>query len=41
MCYNQRWFIQLGDDIRHREGLAGTGDTEKRLALVSFLKAFY
>ena len=37
---DQRRFIQLLDDIRHRKRLARTGDTKEGLALVTFLKAF-
>ena len=33
------WFVELGDDIRHREGLTGAGDTKQSLELVAFLEA--
>ena len=38
---NQRWFIQLCYDIGHRKCLTGTGDTEKGLKLIAFLKALH
>lgn len=38
---DQRRFIQLLDDICHREGFTGAGNAEKCLALVAFLKTFY
>ena len=37
---DQRRFIQLCNDIRHREGFSGAGDAQESLALVAFLKAF-
>ena len=40
MSNDKRRFIQLLDDICHREGFSGTGDAQKGLALVSFLKTF-
>ncbi len=40
MSNDQCRFIQLLDDICHREGFSGAGDTEKCLALVAFLKTF-
>ena len=40
VCNNQRRFIQLLDDIRHRKSFSGTGDTQKSLALVAFLEPF-
>ena len=40
MSNDKRWFIQLLDDVCHREGFSGAGDAEKRLALVAFLEAF-
>ena len=36
---DQRWFIQLLDDIGHRKGLTGAGDAKECLALVAFFKA--
>ena len=33
--------IQLCDDVRHREGLTGTGHTEQSLELVAFFEASY
>ena len=38
MSNNQRRFIQLLDDIRHRESLSGTSDAQKGLALVAFFE---
>ena len=35
----QGWFVEPGDDIRHREGLTGAGDTKQSLELVAFLEA--
>ena len=40
MSNNQRRFIQLLDDIRHRKGFSGAGDAQKGLALVAFFKTF-
>ena len=40
MSNDQRRFIQLLDDVCHREGFSRTGDAEKGLALVAFLEAF-
>ena len=40
MSNDQRRFIQLLDDIRHRKGFSGAGDAQKCLALVTFLEAF-
>ena len=37
---DQRRFIQLLDDICHRESLARTGDAKEGLTLVAFLEAF-
>ena len=37
---DQRRFIQLLDDIRHRESFTRTGDAKEGLTLVTFLKAF-
>ena len=38
---DQSRLIQLCDDVRHREGLTGTGHTEQSLELVAFLEASY
>ena len=35
----QSWFVKLCDDVRHGEGLTGTGDTQQSLELVAFFKA--
>ena len=35
----QSWFIKLCDDVRHGEGLTGTGNSQQSLELVAFLKA--
>ena len=40
MGQHQRRAVALGDDVRHREGLTGTGHTEQSLELVAFFKAF-
>ena len=40
MSNDQRRFIQLLDDICHREGFSGAGDAQKGLTLVAFLEAF-
>ena len=40
MSDDQRRFIQLLDDICHRESFTGTGDAEKDLALVALLETF-
>ena len=37
---NQRRFIQLLDDICHRESFTRTGDAKEGLTLVTFLEAF-
>ena len=37
---NQRQFIQLLDDICHRESFTRTGDAKEGLTLVTFLEAF-
>ena len=37
---DQRRFIQLLDDICHRESLTRTGDAKEGLTLVTFLEAF-
>lgn len=36
--YDQSRFVKLPDDIRHRESLAGTRDTQKRLELVALFE---
>ena len=36
----QSWLIKLGDDVRHGEGLTGTGHTQQSLELVAFFEAF-
>ena len=36
----QGWFVELGDDIRHCEGLTRTGNTKQSLELVAFFEAF-
>ena len=40
VCDHQGRNVQLGDDIRHGEGLAGARNTKQSLALVAFLEAF-
>ena len=37
---DQRRFIQLLDDVCHREGFPGTGDAQKGLALVALFETF-
>lgn len=37
---DQRWFIQLLNDVCHRKCFSGTGDTQKGLALVALLETF-
>ena len=39
MCDHQSRHVQLSDDIRHGEGLAGARNTKQSLALVAFLEA--
>lgn len=38
MRNDQRWFIQLLYDIRHRKCLTGSGNSKQRLTLVSFFE---
>ena len=38
MCNNQRRLIQCGNNIRHRKGLTGTGNSQKCLELVPLPK---
>ena len=40
MCYDQRWFIQLLDDIRHGKCLTRSGDAKQCLALIAFFEPF-
>ena len=38
---HQRWAVALGDDVRHREGLAAAGDAQQGLAAVAPLYPLY
>ena len=38
MRNDQRWFIQLLYDIRHRKCLTESGNSKQRLTLVSFFE---
>ena len=40
VCYDQRWFIQLLDDIRHGKCLTRSGDAKQCLTLIAFFKTF-
>jgi len=41
MCHYQGWSLQLGDDLGHGIGLAGTGNTQEHLVLETLVCALH